>query len=204
MVKALKWAGGALLALAALLFFTPLGDLAAVAVMNLRTTTEFRVEGRDLLMQGEINARTPDQFEAVLAANPGVTRLVELKVPGSVDDDAMIRLAYRLRQLGLGTHLTAESKIFAGGVDLFLAGATRTAAPGAVLGVHSWSDGFKDAADYPRDAPEHDEYRKYVEDMLGADDFYWFTIYAAPAGKMHVMTDEEIAKYGLLTGLDNE
>ncbi len=204
MGKVLKWLGGVALALAGLLLFTPLGNLAAVAVMNLRTTTEFRVEGTDLLMRGEINARTPGQFEAVLAENPGITRLVELAVPGAVDNDAVIRLGYRLRQLGLGTHLTGQSRVFAGGADLFLAGTPRTAEPGAVIGVHSWSDGFKDAADYPRDAPEHEENRRYVADMLGADDFYWFAIAAAPSGKIHVMTADEIARYGLLTAPVNE
>ncbi len=199
MKRGLKWIGGIVLLLSGLVFFTPLGDLAAVAVMNLRTTSEFRVEGNDLLMQGEINAKTYDQFEKIMADNPQVTRLVELVVPGSVDDDTMIKLAYRVRQLGLDTHLRADSQIYSGGVDLFLAGVQRSAEPGARIGVHSWSDGFRDAAEYPRDAPEHEANRKYTEDMLGADDFYWFTIYAAPAGDIHVMRTEEIDKYGLLT-----
>lgn len=199
-LRVLKWLGGVLLALAGLVLFTPLGDLAAVAVMNMRTTTEFRVDGSDLLMRGEINARTLDQFEAIMAENPQITRLVELVVPGSVDDDTMIRLAYRVRQMGLDTHLRADSQIYSGGVDLFLAGVRRSAEPGARIGVHAWSDGFKEASDYPREAPEHEQNRKFVEDMLGVDDFYWFTINAAPAGEMHVMSAEEIERYGLLTG----
>ncbi len=203
-LRVLKWLGGVLLALAGLVLFTPLGDLAAVAVMNMRTTSEFRVEGSDLLMRGEINARTLDQFEAIMAENPQLTRLVALVVPGSVDDDTMIRMGYRLRQLGLDTHLRADSQVYAGGVDLFLAGVRRSAEPGARIGVHAWSDGFKDASDYPGDAPEHEANRRYIEDMLGADDFYWFTLQAAPAGEIHVMSPEEIEKYGLLTGPGNE
>lgn len=35
--------------------------------------------------------------------------------------------------------------------------------------------------------------------MLGDDEFYWFTIYAAPASGMHEMTNAEIEKFGLLT-----
>ena len=35
--------------------------------------------------------------------------------------------------------------------------------------------------------------------MLGEDDFYWFTIYAAPADDIHEMSMEEIEKYKLLT-----
>jgi hypothetical protein len=35
--------------------------------------------------------------------------------------------------------------------------------------------------------------------MLGDDAFYWFTIYAAPAEDIHVMTEDEVGKYGLLS-----
>jgi len=193
-----KWFAVVLVLLTGLALFTPLGMFATVTVLNLVPTTEFRVQGHDLLMRGDINAKTLDQFEAVIAANPGITRLVELDVPGSLDDDTMIALAYRVRELGLDTHLTATSEIYSGGVDLFLAGDRRSMEEGAVIGVHSWSDGFREAADFPRDAPEHEQNRKYVEDMLGQDDFYWFTIAAAPADGIHVMSAEEIARYGLL------
>lgn len=171
----------------------------AIIAMNQVPTTEFQVEGSQLLMQGEINSKTLDQFEEVIAANPGIKTLVELEVPGSLDDDTMIALAYRVRELGLNTHLTATSEIYSGGVDLFLAGVERTMEPGAKIGVHSWSDGTRDAKDYPRDSPEHEQNRLYIEQMLGDDAFYWFTIYAAPADDIYLMTDAEIRQYGLLT-----
>lgn len=172
----------------------------AVLALNSVPTTEFSVDGSRLLMRGEINAKTLDQFEAVYAANPGIRTLVELDVPGSVDDDTMIALAYRVRELGLNTHLTANSVIQSGGVDLFLAGVRRTMEPGARIGVHSWSDGTRDAWEYPQGAPEHEKNRRYIEDMLGSDAFYWFTIYAAPADGIHQMSPKEITEYGLLTG----
>ncbi len=111
----------------------------------------------------------------------------------------MIALAYEVRARGLNTRLLATSEIDSGGVDLFLAGVERTMEDGAHIGVHSWSDGFKDAVDYPRDAPEHEQNRKYIEDMLGSDVFYWFTIQAAPADGIHEMTNSEIVEFGLLT-----
>jgi len=174
-------------------------DMVVVTALNQIKTTEFTVEGTTLLMAGEINSKTPAQFEDMMAENPDIDRLVELNVPGSLDDEAMIALAYRVRELGLDTYLKSDSEIHSGGVDLFLAGVSRTIEDGAIIGVHSWSDGVKDAADYPRDAPEHEANRKYIEDMLGSDPFYWFTIYAAPAGEIHLMTADEIAKYGLAT-----
>ena len=185
----------------ALLFLTALPgcDMLLVSAMNMTETTEFRVEGENLLMSGEINSQTLKQFEQIYRENPRITTLVELDVPGSLDDDTMIPLAYRVRELGLNTHLRASSRIYSGGVDLFLAGTKRTMEKGAVIGVHSWSDGVRDASDFPRDAPEHEQNRKYIEDMLGSDDFYWFTIYAAPADGIHTMSDNEIVRYRLLT-----
>ena len=174
-------------------------DFITVAALNFVETTEFEVRGTRLFMNGEINSKTLDQFEEVIAANPGITEIVDQNVPGSLDDETMIALAYRVRELGLNTYLEASSDINSGGVDLFLAGVERRMERGAHVGVHSWSDGTRDAADYPRDAPEHEANRKYIEDMLGADGFYWFTIYAAPAEGIHSMTEAEIVQYGLLT-----
>jgi len=45
----------------------------------------------------------------------------------------------------------------------------------------------------------HEKNRKYIEDMLGSDEFYWFTINAAPADDIHRMTNDEIVRFGLLT-----
>jgi len=174
-------------------------DFIAGTALNLVETTEFVVEGEALIMNGEINSKTLDQFEEVIGENPQITVLIEENVPGSLDDDTMIPLAYRVRELGLNTHLRATSDINSGGVDLFLAGVERTMEKGAHIGVHSWSDGVREAKDYPKEAPEHEQNRAYIEDMLGSDAFYWFTIYAAPADEIHGMTEDEIIEYGLLT-----
>ena len=168
-------------------------------VVNMVETTEFTVEGDTLLMTGTINSKTLAQFNEIYAQNPDITTLVELSIPGSMDDDTMIALAYRVRELGLNTHLRARSEIYSGGVDLFLAGVQRTIDAGAEVGVHSWSDGIRDAADYPRSAPEHEQNRRYIEAMLGSDEFYWFTIYAAPAGDIYIMSENEIRQFGLVT-----
>lgn len=174
-------------------------EMAAIIAMNQIETTRFTVEGNTLHMSGEINSKTLNQFEAIIANNPSIDTLLEGVVEGSLDDDTMIALAYRVRELGMATHLNADSEIYSGGVDLFLAGVERTMERGAKIGVHSWADFFKEAKDYPRDSPEHEQNRKYIEDMLGADDFYWFTIYAAPADSIMLMSESEILEYGLLT-----
>ena len=202
--KILKWiaivfSGLAAITIVAALFFPSLLQIPIILYMNTRTITRFEVKGDEVWMNGEINSKTYDQFTQIIAENPQVTTLVEEVVPGSMDDDTMIKLAYFVRNQGLNTRLLSHSAIDSGGVDLFLAGVERTMESGAHIGVHSWSDGFKDAADYPKDAPEHEQNRKYIEEMLGSDEFYWFTIYAAPAEDIHPMTEAEIEQYGLLT-----
>jgi hypothetical protein len=173
-------------------------DHVVLTGLNQLQLTEFSVRGSRLFMSGTITRKTLDHFDETFARHPGIETLVPLEVRGSIDDETMLALAYRVRELGLDTHLTAQSEIYSGGVDLFLAGVKRSMETGAVIGVHSWRDMNKDAADYPRDAPEHEPNRKYIEDMLGHDGFYWFTIYAAPAEDIHIMTSEEIARYGLI------
>lgn len=191
--------GVAIVGLIALLALTPLGQVALVTALNQIETTSFEVRDDELWMNGEINSKTHAQFDEIMAQNPQITTIVEDVVPGSFDDDAMIEFAYAVRERGLNTRLHSQSEIDSGGVDLFLAGIERSMERGAHIGVHSWSDGFKEAAEFPRDAPEHEANRSYIEDMLGADDFYWFTIFAAPADGIHEMTEAEIIEYGLLT-----
>jgi hypothetical protein len=161
--------------------------------------TSFVVQGDTLIMNGEIYSSTLDDFEDVIADNPQITVLREGVVPGSNDDETMIALSYRVRELGLNTELLSDSEVYSGGSDLFLAGVERRMEEGAIIGVHSWSDGTNDASDFPRSSSEHDMNRTYIEDMLGDDAFYWFTIEAAPAAGMHNMTQNEIATFGLLT-----
>lgn len=202
--KILNWTGVTLaglltLGIVAALFFPNLLEIPYILWLNTREITKFEVRGEEVWMNGEINSQTYDQFTQLIAENPQVTTLVEEVVPGSMDDDTMIKLAYFVREQGLNTRLLSHSAIDSGGVDLFLAGVERTMESGAHIGVHSWSDGFKDAADFPKDAPEHEQNRKYIEEMLGDDAFYWFTIYAAPAADIYAMTEAEIEQYGLLT-----
>lgn len=58
--------------------------------------------------------------------------------------------------------------------------------------------------DIPKEHEDHEMNRKYIEDMLGKDEFYWYTIYAAPADDIYYMTLEEIERYQLYTHLIKE
>ncbi|MBY6065809.1 alpha/beta hydrolase [Leisingera aquaemixtae] len=165
---------------------------------NLVQTTRLELQGRDVLVNGTLNARSLAQFSAFMSRHPEAERLVLLDMPGSVDDETNLRLGHLVRDLGLDTHVTATSEIYSGAVDIFLAGRERTMEDGAILGVHAWA-GDKPAGAYPPSHPEHAPYVAYTTRMLGSDDFYWFTIQAAPASDIHEMTEAEVNRYGLLT-----
>ncbi len=159
----------------------------------------YRVEGNRLFMSGEINPHTPRSFMAMIDDHPEVTTVVLLDMPGSSDEVAVHDLGYFIRDNGLNTHLTPQSEIYSGAVDLFLAGTRRTMTCCGIVGVHDWADDDGDGSRFPKASQEHDANVAYTEDMLGSDAFYWFTLQAAPSDGIHEMTQAEIARFGLLT-----
>ncbi len=161
---------------------------------------EFRVDGSVLHVSGTLDSSAHDRFLDTIEDHPGITRLHLGLIDGSSDDEANMPLYHAVRDMGLETFLSAHSEVYSGGADLFISGKTRRMERGAVIGVHSWSDGTRDAADFPKDAPEHALHLALTKKMLGSEDWYWFTIQAAPAEGMHTMTEAEIQEYGLLTG----
>jgi len=182
-----------------MLNFSTLYWIWEILYLNTKITTKFEIKDNELYMNWEINSKTYKQFTEILSKNPNIDTLVEEIVPWSLDDDTMIKLAYYVRENWLNTKLLSYSEIDSWWVDLFLAWVNRTMERWAQIWVHSWSDWIKEAKEYPEDAPAHEQNRKYIEDMLWVDDFYWFTIYAAWANDIKEMTEDEIVKYWLLT-----
>lgn len=122
-------------------------------------------------MIGTVDRDSPRAFAALMAAHPGVVRLVMVECPGSVDEDANHALARAVRRAGLETVVPDGGSVRSGAVDLFLAGVHRRAAPSAEFGVHSWRDeDGMEARDFAPDDPVHAEYlRLYREMGLNAD-----------------------------------
>ena len=123
--------------------------------------------------------------------------LVFTIVPGSADDDTNLALGRKLRGAGIATYLPARGTVASGGTDLFLSGVRRIVERGARVGVHSWStdnSSVPSAVSLPRDHPEHEKHLNYYRDMGIPEDFYWFTLRAAPPDGMHWMTEEEMAR----------
>ncbi len=162
---------------------------------NLFETTEFQVQGEQLMMNGIINSKTPGQLAAILESNKSLQEIVLLDVPGSVDDEANLEAARMVRAAGLNTRLLSSSEIASGGTDFFLAGVERHIASGARLGVHSWSEGAKEGKDFPRSDPSHQLYLDYYREMGIPSSFYWFTLKSAPADDIHWMSASEQAEY---------
>ena len=150
-------------------------------------------------MQGVIGATTPSSVLELAFMNPEVRTIVLTNMPGSMDDVANVRAGRYIRQLGLDTHVPADSEVASGATDLFLAGKHRSAKPGARFGIHSWGGGPVVATDLPRDHEDHLLYLDYYEEMGIPGEFYWRTLSAAPAEGIHWMTEEELERFGFFT-----
>lgn len=156
-------------------------------------------------MNGTIDRKITKTFNQLKTAYPDAKRIVMMDCPGSSDDESNLKVSKEMHDLGYEFHLTATSEISSGAVDMYVGGKKRTMEPGARIGVHSWgtSDGDPIATSYPKGHEVHLHYINYYTSVgftqQQAEDFYYFTINAAPAESIHWMTTQEIEKYDVLT-----
>ncbi|SFF83349.1 hypothetical protein SAMN05518801_10275 [Novosphingobium sp. CF614] len=123
---------------------------------------------------------SPAQFAAMLRDHPGIATIEMIECPGTEDDLANLRLGRMIRERGIATHVPAGGSVRSGGVELFLAGAHRSADPGAEFAVHSWMDNTGlEPGDYSTNAPENRRYIDYYRQMgmspIEAEAFYAMT-----------------------------
>jgi hypothetical protein len=148
---------------------------------------------------GSIETETPAQFRAMLRAFPGLKQIDMVECPGTGDDEANLALARMVRKAGVATYVPDGGSVRSGGVELFLAGAKRSAAPSAEFAVHSWmdEDGLE-ADDYAADDPAHAAYIAFYREMgLGdgeARAFYAMTN-SAPHDDALFLNRSDIARY---------
>lgn len=132
----------------------------------------FTVVGADRAeLNGTIESETPAQFRAMLSAFPGLRQIDMVDCPGTDDDEANLTLARMVRQAGIATYVPNGGSVRSGGVELFLAGAKRSAAPEAEFAVHSWldEDGLE-PDDFAENDPVNREYVDYYREMgMSAD-----------------------------------
>ena len=127
----------------------------------------FRVlDGARAALVGRTDARSPEAFAAMLAAYPALERIDMIEAPGTADDRANLALGRAIRAAGLATHVPAGGSVRSGAVELFLAGARRSAADGARFAVHSWRDEWgRGPHDLTPDAPANRAYLDYYTEM---------------------------------------
>ncbi|PID48273.1 MAG: alpha/beta hydrolase [Proteobacteria bacterium] len=165
----------------------------------------FKVLGdnRTIEMDGDIKRKTPDNFDRLLQAFPNIDTINIVNCPGSLDDESNFKLSKKVHERDIKIHLMDNGEIASGGVDFFLAGVKRSKGENTKIGVHAWSGDGERATDFPRGHANHLPYIKYYVSIgfskKWAEDFYYFTIYSAPAKGIHWMSEEEIEKYGLIT-----
>ena len=164
----------------------------------------FVMEAENAKMYGVIDSNIEAKVRTLLSQCTNVENIQLIDVPGSEDDDANLRAMLEIHQAGLNTTLLANSTVASGGTDFFLAGNHRSIAEGARIGVHSWqednSDGTStEGSSFPWGHEKHQPYiNTYVQFGMtreNAEEFYYFTINAAPADSMHYMSDSEISQY---------
>jgi hypothetical protein len=148
---------------------------------------------------GSIESETPAQFRALLRAFPGLAQIDMIECPGTGDDEANLALARMVRSAGIATYVPDGGSVRSGGVELFLAGAKRSAAPTAEFAVHSWrdEDGYE-AGDFAANDPVHLEYIKFYRDM-GLSDTEARSFYAmtntAPHDDALYLNSRDLARY---------
>lgn len=179
--------------------YAPSGTLAALGHARAKFGPFAVVDDATVRMAGDVTSATPRQFAAMLAAYPNLKRLEMIDCPGSLDEEANLILARAVRRAGLETVVPSGGSVRSGAVELWLAGATRRAAPDAEFGVHSWADDTgREANDYPANDPVHAEYLSYYREM-GMDDAKARAFYAltnsTPFDDVRYLTRDDMARF---------
>lgn len=182
--------------------YAPAADLATLGKAKAEFGPFSVIDATTVRMAGDVTSGTPRAFAAMLAAYPTLKRLEMVDCPGSLDEDANLILARAIRRAGMETVVPRGGSVRSGAVELWLAGVTRSAAPDAEFGVHSWRDenGYE-AGDYPANDPVHAEYLGYYREMgLDADKaraFYALTN-STPFDDVRYLTRDDMARFVVL------
>lgn len=145
----------------------PLSVRVANAIAGLPRFGPFAVvDDSHAALVAETDAKSPDLFKAMMQAFPGIRTLELVDCPGTADDGANLALGRLIRAHGVATDVPSGASVRSGGLELFLAGTTRRAAPDAEFGVHAWKDETgRQPSDFPDDAPANLLYLNYYEEM---------------------------------------
>ncbi|NQY78680.1 MAG: hypothetical protein HRT47_00015 [Candidatus Caenarcaniphilales bacterium] len=161
----------------------------------------FDIQGDIAIANGLITGSIVRQVIRLIKNNPELKTIVMAFMPGSKNDDANLIAARLIHRAKISTCVPENGMIASGAVDFFLAGSTRSLADNSLVGVHSWqtSDGKLEGGDLPEDHKSHQQYLDYFKDIGFDENFYWFTLQAAPFDEIHNMTNEEREEWSMET-----
>lgn len=160
------------------------------------------LDGTRAALVAETDSYSPADFQKMLRAYPGIRVLEMPDCPGTIDDHANLRLGRMIRARGLATLVPENGSVRSGAVELFLAGASRSAAPDAQFVVHSWiDDEGHEPDDFAASAPVNRAYVDYYREMgLGPDKasaFYALTN-SVPNDQVLTLGTADLARYAAL------
>jgi len=160
------------------------------------------LNGNRAALVAETDSYSPADFQKMLRAYPGIAVLEMADCPGTVDDYANLRLGRMIRARGIATHVPDHGSVRSGAVELFLAGATRSAAPDAAFVVHSWIDeNGREPDDFGPNDPVNKAYVNYYREMgltgENAAAFYALTN-SVPHDDVLMLGRADLAKFAAL------
>lgn len=160
------------------------------------------IDGTRAALVAETDSYSPADFQKMLRAYPAIRVLEMADCPGTVDDFANLRLGRMIRARGIATHVPDHGSVRSGAVELFLAGASRSAAPDASFAVHSWIDeDGREPGDFAADASVNKAYVDYYHEMGLAGDkavaFYALTN-SVPNDDVLMLGTADMARFAAL------
>ena len=164
--------------------------------------SKLEIKGNEAFLSGELGVRTYRQIKNMITDHPDVRTITLTEIEGSVDDEINLHAGRLIREAGLTTKVTKDSKVHSGGVDLLCAGLKRIIETGAVLEVQTRNNMSIEGVTYPKDHPAHQHHLTYFQEMLGekaGSKYYFLTIRASPAKYVPRLTAQQIKKWNLAT-----
>lgn len=177
--------------------------IARADMQGIATFGPFEVlEADRAALVAETDSYSPADFQRMLRAFPGIRMLEMPDCPGTLDDSANLRLGRMIRAHGIATHVPDHGSVRSGAVELFIAGASRSAAPDAAFVVHSWLDeDGREPDDFAPGDPVNRAYLDYYREMgLDADKaaaFYALTN-SVPHEDVLMLGTQDLARYAAL------
>lgn len=188
-----------------LIFFSLLFlSCSSLEIKELEKATIFTVNhsNNTIVLNGVINSSALDRFKGLSEKHTDIKRIEIINCEGSINDEVNLALAKYVYENNFTIHLNTNGLVASGGTDFFLAGKNRTKGKNTKIGVHSWAGNDKVATDFPKGHKYHLPYIAYYKSVgftqQEAEDFYYFTINAAPDNDIHWMTDEELKRYKIV------